>query len=185
MSGEEAWKLLETAIGERDIDEIKEKIQIYVKAQPETTFPELEKALRSQGYVLYLIPLERTNLAVTLTNMDLQGNLGKNYTVNYRLSDKPRRQTEKEGWPETHDEVLERLADAGDVVPCGLPKCMRCNEIGHVARDCTQDKVENDRVIVKCFNCGEEGHRIRDCEFRCPYHRVAIRVDCYRPHPSR
>lgn len=175
--------MLETAISERDIDDIKEKVQIYIKAQPETTFPELEKALRSQGYGLYLIPLERANLSITLTNMDLQGTLNKKYTVNYRLSDKPRRATEKEGWPENHEEVMERLADAGDVVPCGLPKCMRCNELGHTSRDCTEEETENaDRAVVKCYNCEEEGHRVRDCQLHQSYTIMTSANNC-RPYP--
>lgn len=164
-TGEEAWKMLEAAINERDIDDIKEAVQIYVKAQPETTFVELENALRAQGYSLYLIPLERANLAITLTNMDLQGNLYKKYTVNYRLSDKPHRATEKEGWPANHDEVMERLADAGDIVPVGKPKCMRCSELGHTSRDCPQEQMESERIVVKCYNCDQEGHRVRDCKW--------------------
>lgn len=164
MTGEKAWKLLEQAIKERDIDEVKEKIQIYLKSQPATTFVGLEEALRSQGYGLYLIPLVKANMSITLTNMDLQGNLGKKYTVNYRFSDKPRRQTEKAGWPKDHDEVLTRLADAGDPVPCGKPKCSNCNELGHIAKNCPQEKMEADRVVVMCYNCGLEGHRVRDCK---------------------
>lgn len=169
MTGEEAWKLLEQAISEKDMDEVKEKIQIYTKAQPNTTFLELEQALRSQGYGLYLIPLVKANLSITLCNMDLQGNLGKKYTVNYRFSDKPRRPTEKEGWPKDHDEVLNRLADAGDVVPLGQPKCSNCSEIGHISKNCSQERNEPaDRAAVKCYNCDEEGHRIRDCELAPP-----------------
>lgn len=164
MSIEEAWKLLEQAINERDMDEVKEKIQIYLKAQPTITFVDLEMALRSQGYGLYLIPLAKAHLAVSFTNMDLQGNLGKKYTVNYRFSDKPRRQTEKDGWPKDHDEIMARLADAGDVVPRGKPKCSNCSELGHIFKNCPQDKMEADRVVVMCYNCGEEGHRVRDCK---------------------
>lgn len=164
VTGAEAWKLLEQAIKDRDIDDVKEKIQIYLKAQPDTTFVELEQALRSQGYGLYLIPLVKANLSITLTNMDLQGNLGKRYTVNYRFSDKPRRQTEKAGWPKDHEEILTRLADAGDTVPCGKPKCANCGELGHIAKNCSQEKMEAERVVVMCYNCGLEGHRVRDCE---------------------
>lgn len=164
MTGEEAWKLLEQAINDRDMDEVKEKIQIYAKAQPTTTFVEIEKALRSQGYGLYLIPKERTNLSITLTSMDLQGNLYKKYTVNYRFSDKPIRVAEREGWPESHDIVMERLADAGDIVPVGKPKCSNCEKLGHISKECPEEKMEADRIVVKCYNCDEEGHRVRDCE---------------------
>ncbi|KAI3396914.1 hypothetical protein diail_11527 [Diaporthe ilicicola] len=189
MTGEEAWKLLEKAINDRDMDEVKEKIQIYAKAQPDTTFVEIEKALRSQGYGLYLIPKERTNLAITFTNMDLQGNLGKKYTVNYRFSDKPLRQAEREGWPENHDVVMERLAEAGDVVPwVGKPKCGNCEKLGHIRKDCPEQVLEADRAVVKCFNCDEEGHRPvpRVDKFACKNcgqsgHKVA---DCTEPRDA-
>lgn len=175
MTGEEAWKLLETAINEGDMDEVKEKVQLYIKAQPETNFVELEKALRSQGYNLYLIPLVREHMSITLTNMDLQGNLGKKYTVNYRFSDKPKRKTEREGWPKDHDEVLQRLEDAGDVVPLGQPKCSNCGKIGHISMRCGEEKMENmDRAAVKCYNCDEEGHRVRDCTSAIPWTIVQI-----------
>lgn len=164
MAGEEAWKLLEKAINDRDMDDVKEALQIYVKAQPDITFVDLEKALRSQGYALYLIPLVKANLSMTLTNMDLQGHLGKKFTVNYRFSDKPRRKTETDGWPKDHEEILVRLADAGDVVPLGQPKCSNCNKIGHIAKNCDEERMEPmDRAVVKCYNCDQEGHRVRDC----------------------
>lgn len=182
MTGEEAWKLLEKAVREKDLDEIKEKVQIYAKAQPDTTFVELEKALRSQGYGLYLIPKERANLSITLTNMDLQGNLGKKYTVNYRFSEKPLRQSEREGWPENHDQVLERLTDAGDVVPwVGKPKCNNCEKLGHTSKNCPEERVETERTVVKCYNCDEEGHRIRDCESTSRLTMLPV-TDVRRPH---
>lgn len=167
MDGEAAWKLLEKAIGERDIDDVKEAVQVYIKAQPATTYVELESALRGQAYDLYLIPKEKVNLSMTMTNMDLQGNLGKKYTVNYRFSNKPMRPSEREGWPETQEEVNERLADAGEVVPLGVPKCLNCSEMGHMSRECPQEKMENaDKAVLKCFNCDEEGHRVRDCKLQ-------------------
>lgn len=185
MTGEEAWKLLEQAINERDMDEVKEKLQIYVKAQPEITFVELEKALRSQGYGLYLVPLFRANLSITLCNMDLQGNLGKKYTVNYRFSDKPRRETEKEGWPKDHGEVLARLADAGDVVPLGQPKCSNCSKLGHISKNCDEEKMEStERAVVKCYNCDQEGHRVRDCKLSFPISICKITADLCRSNSS-
>lgn len=177
--------MLEQAINERDMDEVKEKLQVYVKAQPDITFVDLEKALRSQGYGLYLIPLVKASLSITLCNMDLQGNLGKKYTVNYRFSDKPRRETEKEGWPKDHAEVLARLADAGDVVPLGQPKCTNCNKLGHISKNCDEEKMEpTERAVVKCYNCDEEGHRVRDCKLNLPTSMRELIADICRSDSS-
>jgi hypothetical protein len=164
-SVEDAWAMIRKGAAERDSDDVKEAVQIYIKASPDTTYPELEQAFRKQGIGLHLIALEKTSLAMTLTNMDLQGNMDKKYTVSYRFSNKPARPREAEGWP-TPEENIERLADAGDVVDRGLSKCNNCNELGHTSRSCPQEKMENaDRVVIKCFNCDSEGHRVRDCEF--------------------
>lgn len=111
---------------------------------------------------LYLIATERT-LLPAYTNMDLQGHLGKKYSVSYRFSDKPGRPREREGWPNSMEEILERLKDAGEVVPTGLPRCSNCSEMGHIAKSCPQEKVERTERQVACSNCSSEGHRLRDC----------------------
>ncbi|XP_040367269.1 uncharacterized protein LOC112177433 [Rosa chinensis] len=41
--------------------------------------------------------------------------------------------------------------------PVVNPKCFNCNEMGHVARDCTKPK------NLACFTCGQTGHFSRDC----------------------
>lgn len=166
LPGAEAWKCLDVAIRERDLDDVKEAVQIYIKALPETTYVDLEGALRNQGYKLYLIPREKPNMVATLTNMDFQGNMGKKYTVNYRFDNRPARPNERDGWPANQEEVMERLADAGEVVPRWVPKCGNCDELGHTAKECTQEKMERtDQVVIKCYNCEGEGHRVRDCTF--------------------
>jgi hypothetical protein len=92
--------------------------------------------------------------------MDLQGNLGKKYTVTWRLSDKPLRPKEKDSWPTTPEENLERLEDAGVPVDRGIPKCSNCDELGHIFKHCPQEKQENaDKAVVKCYNCDQIGHR--------------------------
>ena len=136
----------------------------------------MEKGFRSQDIKVYLIGMEK-ELALTYTNMDLQGNLDKKYTVNWRFSDKPARPKENEFWPKTPEENLERLADAGVPVDRGVPKwsvsllsvvvihfakCFsnNCDTLGHTSRSCPQEKMENaDRAILKCYNCDGEGHR--------------------------
>ncbi|KAF8856463.1 hypothetical protein BDZ45DRAFT_466197 [Acephala macrosclerotiorum] len=95
--------------------------------------------------------------------MDLQGNLDKKYTIQWRWSPKSARPKEAGGWP-TPEDNLERLADAGEPVDRGIPKCSNCDELGHTRNKCEQDKNENsDRAEVKCYNCDGVGHRVRDC----------------------
>lgn len=154
--------MIKQAVKGRDIDDVKEAIQIYVKSSPETTYAELERAFRNQDVPLWLIAIEKP-LVSTLTNMDLQGNLGKKHTVTYRFQWNPPRPRDRELWPKDVDENIERLKDAGEVVHGGLPKCHNCEEIGHVAKSCPQEKIEKANAVeIVCYNCNETGHRVRD-----------------------
>ena len=145
------------------MDEVKEAVFQYIKATPDATWFQLEKAFRSQHLNVYLIAIEK-ELAVTYTNMDLQGKLDCKYTISFRLSNKAQRPKEKDAWPATDEENLERLADAGIPVDRGIPKCSNCEQLGHIYKSCPEEKNENtDRAVVKCFNCEEVGHRVRDC----------------------
>ncbi len=164
MTTEEAWALIRAATRDRDCDDLKEGVQIYVKSSPETTYAELERAFREQEIPAWLIAIEK-GLASTFTNMDLQGNLGKKYTVTYRFQWNPPRPRDREIWPKDVEENIERLKDAGEVVYGGLPRCSNCEEIGHISKSCPQEKTEKpDANIIMCFNCGEQGHRVRDCK---------------------
>ncbi|KAH8811849.1 hypothetical protein F5884DRAFT_292586 [Xylogone sp. PMI_703] len=157
-----AWNELKAAAAEGDIDDVKIAVAKYIKAIPTCTYIELEKAFRAENINVYLIAVEK-ELAATYTNMDLQGNLDRKYTVSWRLSDKPKRPKEKDVWP-TPEENLERLSDAGEPVDRGMPKCQNCNALGHTSKFCKEEKVENnDRPSVLCYNCNEVGHRVRDC----------------------
>jgi hypothetical protein len=165
MTAEAAWELIVDAIKERELDDVKDAVQIYVKASPDTTYVQLEEAFRSQDVGVWLIAIEKPYMAPTLTNMDLQGNMDKKYTVTYRFSPKPTRPREREVWPESPEKNLERLADAGEVVDRGISKCTNCNELGHSSKFCPEEKRDTDTIkIVKCYNCDGEGHRVRDCK---------------------
>jgi len=164
VSTAEALKLIRDGVAEKDMDDIKAAVQMYAKAVPTVTYVELEKVLRANSIDLYLIGIEKPLLG-TIVNMDLQGVLGKKFTVTYRFAKKPTRPRDRPLWPVDDDENFARLADGGEAVPSHIPKCTNCSEIGHTSRHCPQEKMENaDRPTVAIYNCGETGHRIRDCE---------------------
>jgi len=206
IPAEIAWEELRAAIEDHDFDDVKAAAEKYFKACPDTKYADLEKAFRTQSYGIYLIALEK-ELAMTYTNskllfvfvsfhvtfsfravpehlkiltlsiVDLQGNLDKKYSVSWRWDNKPARPKEKDAWPATPKENIERLADAGEPVDRGIPKCSNCDQLGHIKKNCPEEIMETERAIVKCYNCDEVGHRVRDCEFQkstpFPYYLVA------------
>ncbi|KAI0407688.1 hypothetical protein F4802DRAFT_522851 [Xylaria palmicola] len=178
---EVAWDKISEAVQELDMDDVKEAIQQYVKACPDTTYQELEKAFRDQDIGVYLIAMESQSMISTLTNMDLQGNLDKKYRVNYRFGENPVRPRERELWPSNPKENIERLADAGEPVSRGLTKCTNCNELGHISKNCPQEKMEKERVVIMCFNCNEPGHRMRDCKHMECWHPQFWWLTLHRP----
>lgn len=157
---EVAWQQLQDAANDRDMDDIMEAGWKYIKAVgTDLTYPSLELAFRGMNIGVYLIAIEK-ELTTTYTNMDLQGNLEKKYSITWRISDKPMRPREKDSWPSSPEENMERLADAGTPVDRGLPKCSNCDQLGHIFKSCPEEKQENaDKAIVKCYNCEEIGHR--------------------------
>jgi hypothetical protein len=164
VDSKEALRLIHEAVCDKDLDDVKAAVRMFSKADPEMTYVDLEQRLRSEKIELYLIGIEKPLLA-TLTNMDLQGNLDKKYTITYRWEKLPRRPRDREFWPQGDEDNYARLSDGGEIVPRGIPKCSNCEELGHVARNCSQERMENtDRAEIKCVNCDEVGHRMRDCE---------------------
>lgn len=159
-----AWEKLRQAVLDRDMDDAKEAIQEYVKSlDGAITYRELQEAMIDHDIHLYLIATERTLLNV-FTNMDLQGNMGKKYSISYRFSEAPERPREAEFFPKDRNELLARLDDAGEVVNSGRSVCHNCGELGHISKNCTEaraDKPEQPKIL--CSNCSEEGHRLRDC----------------------
>lgn len=162
VSGEVAWEMIKQAVAERDLDDVKEAVDMYVKACPDVTYAQLEEAFRTQQVGIYLIGIEK-ELSATYTNMDLQGNLGKTYSISWRWSDKPRFPKEMDLWPANPEENLERLADAGQPTDCKMPKCTNCDSLGHTQKSCPEEKMEKERAQVQCYNCDSVGHRVRDC----------------------
>lgn len=163
MDAEAAWEMIKRAAAEQDAEDAKEGIQAYVKAlNGRITYRELQEALIDNKINLWLISTEKSLIEI-FTNMDLQGNMGKKYTISYRFSDQPQRPREIEGWPKSIEEILSRLDDAGDVVDSGRPKCSNCDELGHIAKQCPQEKVVREVKVQTCYNCSGEGHRVRDC----------------------
>ena len=157
VPAEDAWVELKAASDERDLDDIKEAAMKYIKATPDATYHQLENAFRAQKMNIYLIAIEK-ELALTYTNMDLQGNLDKKYSISWRLSPNHQRPKEKDAWPASPEENLERLKDAGEPVDRGIPKCSNCETLGHTKKNCPEEKQENtDRAEVKCFNCDSIG----------------------------
>ena len=165
-SVDDAWKNIEGAVKENDIDDLLIAFQEYVKAIlvefPETTYRRLQEGFNNHDLNVFLIALE-TEVEPSFTNIDLQGNADKKYTVSVRLSDKPRRPREREGWPENMNEILRRLDDAGERVSSQKRRCYNCNEWGHGSQECPEPKVERSRETITCPNCNEEGHRLIYC----------------------
>ncbi|KAK4626220.1 DNA-binding protein HEXBP [Fulvia fulva] len=162
MPAEEAWAALEAADKEKEIEDIKKAIYSYAKAFPELTFEELENTFRDAGMNTYLIAKEQP-VSDMHTIVNLQGKQELRYVVSFQWSDKPRRAKFAEGWPESKEDNLTRLAEAGFVMDGLKMKCTNCNELGHWSKSCEQEKNEAAKVAISCANCNEEGHRARDC----------------------
>ena len=71
--------------------------------------------------------VQEKELPKTHTYVNLQGDLDKTYQVGFYFSDKPKRETQKAGWPENAEENLERLKNGGMPMDRGIPKCSRCD----------------------------------------------------------
>ncbi|KAL9116604.1 MAG: hypothetical protein Q9187_006870, partial [Circinaria calcarea] len=159
---EDAWEGMKVADADRDLDDLREAVKVYVKAVPDTTYEQLERAYRQMNFQVHLIASEK-EVTDTFTLVNFQGKQDCKYTVGYFFSDKPPRSFLKEGWPASPEENLVRLRDAGIPMDRGVPKCGNCDELGHIAKHCKEEKAVVDRVEVKCVNCEEIGHRARDC----------------------
>ncbi|KAG6016922.1 hypothetical protein E4U43_002732 [Claviceps pusilla] len=126
VNPDEALAKIKIAARERDVDDVKEAVQEYVKSVGgDVNYHQLQTMFIDEAVNLWLIATER-QLVNVFTNMDLQGNTGKKYSISYRFSEKPERPREIEGWPKSREEILDRLEDAGEIVDSGHRRCHNC-----------------------------------------------------------
>ncbi|KAL2386934.1 hypothetical protein RJZ90_000240 [Blastomyces dermatitidis] len=188
---EQAWAILKKASDEKDLEDFREGMKVYSKAVPLATFDQIEKKMREENFKVYLIGLEK-EITDCHTLINLQGKLNCKYVVGYYFSDKPQRPSLKERWPESPEENLKRLVDAGIPLDRQIPKCGNCGQMGHGPRACPDERSVVEKVEVKCVNCNGIGHRVRDCtekrvdKFSCrncgqPGHRSS---ECTEPRSA-
>ncbi|KAI9658170.1 MAG: hypothetical protein M1831_004017 [Alyxoria varia] len=164
MQSEAAWEAMKKAVDERDIDDFKEAFKSYCKANRDITYGEMETKFRKFDIgSVYIVAIEK-ELPPAMTNVDLQGKEGCTYMVNFSFTKKPKRALFAVGWPESEEENIERLKDAGEPMEHLVPFCFRCKQLGHISKRCELEEVEPQPThVVTCTNCSEEGHRMRDC----------------------
>ncbi|KAG6314353.1 hypothetical protein E4U22_000108 [Claviceps purpurea] len=115
VTPDDALEKIKIAASQRDVDDVKEAVQEYIKSvHGNVNYQELQTMFINEDVNLWLIATER-QLVNVFTNMDLQGNTGKKYSISYRFSERPERPREMEGWPKSRSELLDRLHDAGEV----------------------------------------------------------------------
>ncbi|MCJ1353730.1 MAG: hypothetical protein MMC33_003717 [Icmadophila ericetorum] len=165
---EDAWAMIKVAdetdndFGGVDLDAMKKAIQVYVKAQPDATFAQIELGFRAQEFRTYLIAVQKEKVD-NITIVDLQGEIDKTYQISFQLSEKPRRRNDRQGWPKTPEENLERLKDAGFPEERHVPRCANCGQLGHTKKACPEELIEKEKVEDTCMNCKGKGHQMRNC----------------------
>lgn len=151
LSVEDAWKAVEEADKEKEVDDIRkvsselcllravnkmlcyrttltllQAILAYAKAFPEVTFEELESVFREAGMNTYLIAKEQA-VSDTHTIVNLQGKIDQKYAISIQFGAKPRRAKFAEGWPDSPEENNARLTEAGFVMDRMVMKCSNCD----------------------------------------------------------
>lgn len=134
LSSEDAWAALIDAANAKDLDIFRLGLKAYARAADDQfSLPDVESALRSDGIEIYLIALKQ-EIAPNQTIVDLIGNAKREFVLSIQLAPKPRRAKMAQGWPESPEQNLERLASAGFVQDCGVPMCSNCGELGHIKK---------------------------------------------------
>lgn len=136
LAAEDAWIKLIDSAKEKDIDVFRTCLRAYARALVDDfELPAVESALREDGLPVYLIA-KKQDIAANMTIVDMIGNPGREYVLTIQLSAKPRRAKMAQGWPESPEQNLERLATAGFVHDVGVPMCGNCGELGHIRKVC-------------------------------------------------
>jgi len=131
-----AWVSLIKAAIVKDLDAFRTCLRAYARATvDEFCLPDVEKALRDDSLGVHLIAKSQ-EIAANMTIVDLIGNPDREFVLSIQLSAKPRRAKMAQGWPETPEENIRRLASAGFVQDCGVPLCGNCGELGHIRKVC-------------------------------------------------
>jgi hypothetical protein len=134
LTSEEAWKKLIDAATAKDLDTFRICLRAYARAAiDQFDLPSVETALREDKSPVYLIAKQQT-IAPNMTIVDLIGNPEREWVLTFQFAAKPRRAKLAEGWPESPEKNLERLASAGFVEDRGVPLCNNCGELGHIRK---------------------------------------------------
>jgi hypothetical protein len=130
----DAWTALVDAATDKDLDKFRICLRAYARAlDTDFNLADVEAALRSDNLGVFLIAKQQ-EIAPNMTIVDLIGNAKREYVLSIQLSGKPRRAKMAQGWPESPEQNLERLLNAGFVQDSGIPICSNCGEPGHIRK---------------------------------------------------
>lgn len=170
--------MLEQASKDVDIGDFRDAVQVLAKAvDGDLTYVDLEKEFRKKDFSIHLIALKK-DVPLAFTNVDLAGNAGKTYTVTYHTTSKCPRPIMMPMWPKDAAENLIRLQDVGAPMERGVPICSNCDALGHVQRDCPEEKRVFEGAKIVCALCDKEGHRVRDCPEERPQAKTRAPRTC-------
>jgi hypothetical protein len=134
MSDGDAWTALIDAAKAKDLDSFRLCLRAYARAVDDKfSLPDVEVALRDDGLPVFLIAKQQ-EVAANMTIVDLIGTPECEFVLSIQLSDKPRRAKFAQGWPESKEQNLVRLASTGYVEDRGVPLCRNCDQLGHTKK---------------------------------------------------
>lgn len=141
IDAESAWTALIDSAKENDLDAFRVCLRAYARATMEQfNLPDVEQALREANLGIYLVAKQQ-EVAINFAIVDLVGNPDRQYVLTFQLSPKPRRAKLAQGWPESPEQNMERLASCGFPQDCGSPLCGNCGELGHIRKVSIQSPV--------------------------------------------